>query len=192
MKGRTDGAKNKDSILYTHEVLPLAGSLFPVTNGEVLDDSGIMENNNAPDILAMLTASGCNFFYETECAGDDVQLSLLPGNCGHYICQTCMQILESRNNKGCPICMPVFEKNLTAKCLAAKVAMSARLDIHDLSKDGKDVRVDINGNARVTIDTTSLADAPAPVELSEETTVNSPENRKRIIQEHRQELTRKY
>ena len=122
------GAKNKvrdHPILYSHEVLPFAGSLFPVKNGEEDRTSGIMVNHNAPDILATLTPSGCNFFYETGCPGEDAQLSLLPGNCGHYVCQTCMQTLQTRNIKGCPICMPELEKKLRAKCLAARVAMSA-------------------------------------------------------------------
>lgn len=60
-------------------------------------------------------------------------------------------------------CQTEFEKILTTKCKATKTAMTARLDIHDLFKDGKDVRAEAKADSSISVNTSF--DGPPDNEL---------------------------
>ena len=78
--------------LFSHEVLPLSGSLFPGGGGG--------NNSNAP--VSIHPVGAISFSKPVA----DVKLRLLPGNCGHYICSACEENLKAQKIEGCPICMP--------------------------------------------------------------------------------------
>ena len=129
-----DGSK-KYTSLFSHEVGADAYALFPQ------DDINMEGDSDAPDVLGKLTANGCNFFYITDCDGNDTRpLIMLPIDCGHSICTSCSEkLVKDGRTDGCVICVPEIAKRLFAKAEADRIAQQKRLEITDLTKDGVDV-----------------------------------------------------